>query len=223
MFASGLARQAPRKYFDFTGKTGNFNGDSTVNFWNPFTALESALGISVLNNKGLNGARIADPFGSPSNQVCYNYDDMSLSVDFNLFMVGVNDAASLADVGPSFIGNTASTSNAVLMGAMNNIITGMRTLYPNKPFGWITPSYAVSGSITGVNVGTIATALKTVCDYRGVPCLNLNAVSGINGSNYLDYMPDGIHYDAGGYTYIMDEDDTFGGIVPFMKLFTNNY
>jgi lysophospholipase L1-like esterase len=218
-FASGFGMSNKPTYYQFAGKTGNIQGDSIVNYWNPFTILKSALGITTLNNYGVNGARIADPFGAPSNQLCYSYANMNANVDFNILMAGVNDCASFSVPGTSFIGTNTSATTATLKGAINVWITGMLARYPDKPLIVLTPSYAdtPASNISPDEVVIVAAAMKEVCDYRSIPCLNLNTTAGINAGNLGTYTSDTLHLNTAGYAKIMEV------ITPFMQTIPNLY
>lgn len=127
---------------------------------------------------------------STGNCMCERFTKMSDDADLITVMGCTND-------GSVKLGTWDSTDTSTFYGALNVLITGLISKYPNKKIAFFTPIQAANSYIS--NVGNAAAeldkktstdtlslqlraeAIKRKCKQYSIPCLDLFNESGING------------------------------------------
>lgn len=124
------------------------------------------------------------------NCMCERYVKMTDNADLITVMGSTND-------GSVKLGTWDSTDTSTTYGALNVLIKGLITKYPNKKIAFFTPIQSATAYTTNVaNPGAEldkktatdttslqlkAEAIKRKCKQYGIPCLDLFNTSGING------------------------------------------
>ncbi|MCV9884695.1 SGNH/GDSL hydrolase family protein [Metabacillus halosaccharovorans] len=191
---------------NFTDKTANFIGDSITFGYEsgtgsrvakPYpTIVKELLGLSSINNYGINGSTIAGDTATSKGYepIVERYIDMSDNADFVIVAAGTNDFGSDRRVP---LGTITDTVNTTFYGALNNLCEGLVNKYLNSTIFFTTPlKRTTMTNAEGLNLEQFANAIKEVCAKYSIPVLDLYNVSGfhVNVTSFKDlYAPDGLH------------------------------
>jgi lysophospholipase L1-like esterase len=126
-------------------------------------------------------------------------------------MCGTNDMTSGGSPGNA----TDTVDSGTFCGTVHDTILAIQTRFPDVPLGIITPVNRVDKEQYKNWVIGIARAIKSVCEQHSVPCLDLNACSGVLGftaENIAYYYNDsGCHPNDAGHAMMAAK------IEPFIK------
>lgn len=198
---------------DLSGKTINILGDSissidyiTPNWWQ---IIENETG-ATFNNYAISGTSITKITGY-SNDFVTRYINMSNDCDMVIVFGGMNDYLHSA-----ILGQWSNTNDDIetLCGALHTLIQGLVTKYPNKHILFINPyRYPIDRNVsfnpytkfenwdktTATTLQNVATAIKSICNYYGVECIDMFNESGFNVLQSNLYYTDGLHPNAYGH------------------------
>lgn len=134
---------------------------------------------------------------------------ISDDVDLITIMAGTNDMTSGGSPGNA----TDTVDSGTFSGTVHDTILAIQTRFPNVPLGIITPVNRVDKEQYKNWVVNIARAIKAVCDQHSVPCLDLNACSGVLGftaENIAHYYNDsGCHPNDAGHAVMAAKMEPF--------------
>lgn len=126
-------------------------------------------------NMGINGNAITAGYGT-GDAMCIRYANIPES-DYIVIQGGANDKRENAPIGTFWSDETnfvMNTNTGTFMGALNTIISGLRTMYPKAKLVCLT-DYDRYPSKWHVE----ADAMKEVCRMRSVPCFDNFSDSGV--------------------------------------------
>ena len=197
---------------------GNSVTDETIN---PTTKYPTILknkytNITTVNNYAHNGWHVAVKSGTGYNSFLTLIDSMSSSCDLITVAGGVNDFIQSVP-----IGERSSTLDTEFYGAVNNLITRLRTKYPNATIIWIIPIPMKNG-VFGTNSDGTNTLGNTLEDYRkalrnklndlNVKCIDLSTDADMD---YNKITTDGLHPTANGHQVFANKLESS---IPFVPL-----
>ena len=210
---------------DLSGKTINILGDSisstdyvTPNWWQ---IIQNETDASF-NNYAISGTSITKINGY-SNEFVTRYTNMANNCDMVIVFGGMNDYLHSA-----ILGNWSNSNDDIetLCGALHTLIQGLVTKYPNKPILFINPyRYPIDRNVafnpytrfenwdktTATTLQNVATAIKSICNYYGVECIDMFNESGFNVLQSTLYYNDGLHPNANGHRILKNI------ILPYIK------
>lgn len=199
---------------------GNSITDETIN---PTTKYPTILknkytNITTVNNYAHNGWHVAVKSGTGYNSFLTLIDSMSSSCDLITVAGGVNDFIQSVP-----IGECSSTLDTEFYGAVNNLITRLKSKYPNAIIIWIIPIPMKNG-VFGTNSDGTNKIGKTLDDYRkalrnklndlNVKCIDLS--TDIN-MDYSKISTDGLHPTANGHQIYASELEKSIPLVPLAE------
>lgn len=110
------------------GKTLHILGDSIAAREHLASAIRDTLGLNQVRVYAVGGARMASTdVDETYTPVVRQYQDMEADADIILVHAGTNDWSAQVP-----LGDATSTDVATFNGALNNIMTGLREMYPDK-------------------------------------------------------------------------------------------
>lgn len=210
---------AASKDFNFwANKTMVCVGDSitagsgtTETYW---AMLKDILGLSKMTGMGVGGSCVSaqSDYGTGNSPLINRYKNIPEADLITIFM-GTNDWGHETP-----LGTIEDTTDVSFYGALNVIIPGLMTMYPNARIIWITPMHRY-GFGTSKILGTAFTydhvangrgctlkdyvdAIKDVCGRYSIPIIDLYSMSGLHPSiaaHKSTYMPDGLHPNKAGH------------------------
>lgn len=210
---------AASKDFNFwSGKRMVCVGDSitagsgtTQTYW---SMLESILGLSKMTGMGVGGSCVSakSDYGTGNSPLINRYTSIPEADLITIFM-GTNDWGHETPMG-----TIDDTTDVSFYGALNVIIPGLITKYPNARIVWITPMHRYgfgTSKITGQRftydhlpngrghtLKDYVDAIKEVCARWSVPVIDLYSMSGLHpyiAAHKSTYMPDGLHPNKAGH------------------------
>lgn len=138
-------------------------------------------------NYGVSGTRVtkSDSYMAGKSFI-ERYSSIDSSCDIIVIFGGTNDYYGRVE-----IGEYGSTNDYDFYGAYNNLVSAIKTSYPNKPIVLITPmkSYYNNDTDWNNNYGTMedyVTAIKKIGSKYSVPVLDLFHNSNIDGSHDIN-------------------------------------
>lgn len=151
--------------------------------------------------------------GSGTSAMCNRYTSMSDDLDIVAVFGGTNDWYTSAP-----LGTATDMDNTTFYGALNVMIPGLLSKYPEGDIVFITPmNSAYGGKITdnqnsaGATMKQYVDAIKERCAYHGIPILDLFTKSGMDiahvtagGTTWTHWTADGVHPNANGHKRIFD-------------------
>lgn len=159
------------------------------------THLQEKTGATV-TNYGISGTKVS---GTASNSFHARFPSVSKGADLTIVFGGTNDYWHKTTA----IGDITSTDTNTFCGAINNIITyhcnnnGTNELLFVFPFS---QAYGGTSCETDHGYGKFSAfrdAMKTICDKRGIPFLDLYSESGMDVANNTThkslFTTDGVH------------------------------
>ncbi len=179
----------------------------------PFTGKKWAVlgdSISMSHASKLYHKRIADELGFTVQNLAVSGKGYAHVRDSQLpsvaedvalitIMAGTNDMTSGGNAGSA----TDTAENGTFSGTVYDTIRAVQARFPNVPLGIITPVNRVDSTQYKNWVINIARAIDAVCAQHSVPCLDLNACSGVLGftaENIAAYYDDsGCHPNDAGH------------------------
>jgi lysophospholipase L1-like esterase len=192
------------------GKKINYLGDSitlgayTDGVAQRYTNVVATMTESESINLGVSGTLIG---GNSSAAFCNRLYTLDLEADALIVFGGTNDYWTA-----NALGEIKSTNKEETCGAVNYIIDYWQTNCPKKPIAFILPfnQYFKSKDCEWNNgYGTLqdyCNAIKSVCERKGVPVLNLYSESGMNmafnETQRTLYSADGVHPNMNGHYVI---------------------
>lgn len=172
------------------------------------TQIRDFIPFRAVRNYGQNGSRIAVTPDRDDGFV-QRYERMADDADIVLVMGGVNDFQHDVPMGPA-----DSADPRCFTGALRTLVPGLLRKYPDRRLVFLTPmkndfvhptkhypnTFTRNGQ--GLVQADYAAVIRRVCDFYGVPVLDMFAASGI--SPFVEeqarrYMPDKLHYSRAGY------------------------
>ena len=210
---------AASKDFNFwADKTMVCVGDSitagsgtTETYW---SMLKNILGLSKMTGMGVGGSCVSakSDYGTGNSPLINRWNNIPEADLITIFM-GTNDWGHETP-----LGTIDDTTDVSFYGALNVIIPGLMTKYPNARIVWITPMHRY-GFGTSKILGTAFTydhvkngrnctlkdyvdAIKDVCGRYSIPVIDLYSISGLHPSipaHKSTYMPDGLHPNKAGH------------------------
>jgi len=214
---SKISRQRTRFY----GKKIGFLGDSlTVGFGLAYPSVHrfsnlvaTALG-AVEDNQGSSGTLIAHQ-DSPlvAGAMVDRYTSLANDNDIVIVFGGINDYG----VGVGVAGAIDSVNTSEFNGALNVLISGLKTKYTNKEIVFVTPynlkyltvSSDVANASSTMNLKGYRDCIIERCTYHGVPVIDLYANSGMdiahNTPDNTTYTSDGVHLTIAGHQKVANK------------------
>lgn len=150
-------------------------------------------------NYGANGSQIAyvaTPYHDADYSVYARYSSMVNDADIIIVFAGTNDSNYSIT-----IGSVDSTDNTTVCGALNGILDGLKTKYPDKLVVMFTPYERASSKAKD---RTYIDAIVSVCKRNAVPVFNNAELGGINWSNTAQInllLLDDTHLNANGHLF----------------------
>lgn len=163
-------------------------GYTRPNYWE---IIAQKTGCEFLNN-AVSSSRIATVEGDSKESFVERAADMDVSADAVLVMGGTNDAGH-----ETIIGTWKSNDESTFYGAMNALISLLRTKYPGKPIVFCTPirrntvydsaddfplvlsDLKQADETKPISMKQVALAIKAKCSSNGIPVVDLFDCSGI--------------------------------------------
>ena len=202
----------------WTGKTGDFLGDSLTE-QNQYTSkLASLFGI-VVNNYGKSGTTISNK--NATNYFVTRVSSMSTDCDFVFVMGGTNDWGLSADLGQK--GDiTANT----FYGGLYLMFEALRSRFPTKPIfvstitqrNWQSGGQAsgIDSNSNGDSIMDFNEAIVYMAHRYGCIVMDGFGESGICVSNLSTYTVDNLHFNAdGGTRFAIFVKDHMNQITPY--------
>lgn len=151
--------------------------------------------------------------GSGTSAMCNRYTGMRDDLDIVVVFGGTNDWYTGAP-----LGTATDADNATFYGALNVMIPGLLSKYPEGDIIFITPMNSAYGgkntdnqNSAGATMKQYVDAIKERCSYHGIPVLDLFEKSGMdiahvtaNGTTWAHWTADGVHPNANGHKRIFD-------------------
>lgn len=196
----------------FEGQTQIAMGDSITNnnsaYW---SVLRPLLGITTVDNQGTSGSSIAVR-GAYTHSFVERFSSMG-EADLITVLGGTNDFSS-AEI---TLGTMDDRIDTTFYGACHILFSGLVDKYPLKKIVAFTPiprenMQSVNGA--GETIFQYADALKEVCAYYAIPCMDIlrnSQLRPFNETNKNMYMPDGLHPNVEGHKLLAEQ------MLPFMK------
>ena len=126
------------------------------------------------------------------------YNTISADVDYIIVFAGTNDLFYNVP-----IGTIADTTDISFYGAVNVLINGLATNYPNAQIVFMTPIHRSweGANNVGAKLEDYVNAMKDVCKLCGIPVIDLYSGSYFSWavSKFHDYYSDGLHPTQDGY------------------------
>ena len=188
----------------YAGKKWTVLGDSismshATNYYHTLIAEKLGFIVTNLASSGKGYAYIRDT-ATPN---------IPSDVDLITIFAGTNDMTSGSNVG------NASDTTDTFSGTVYQTILAIQERFPSVPIGVITPTPRYDSTQYTNWVINIAKGIKAVCEFRSVPCLDLNTTSGLLGltvENKAYYFDGGsLHLNDAGHSVIASK------IEPFIK------
>lgn len=203
---------------NLTGKTINVLGDSissvayvTPNYWQRIAEKTGC----VFNDYAVSGTRFATVAEDSKESFLTRAARMDTSADAVLVMGGTNDVGL-----DTLLGEWNSEDTSTFYGALNSLITLLRTNFPGKPIVFCTPIKRKCDTDSGFpdTMGELKTApateqiimqhcvlaIKAKCARHGIPVIDLAEHSGISAMTpeYFRAEDDNLHPSALGHVRI---------------------
>lgn len=188
----------------YIGKKWAVLGDSismshATNYYHTLIAEKLGFTVTNLASSGKGYAYIRDT-ATPN---------IPSDVDLITIFAGTNDMTSGSNVG------NASDTTDTFSGTVYQTILAIQERFPSVPIGVITPTPRYDSAQYTNWVINIAKGIKAVCEFRSIPCLDLNTTSGLLGltvENKAYYFDgDSLHLNDAGHSVIASK------IEPFIK------
>ena len=187
----------------------NFLGDSITQgqgFTPYVTVIKEKYGLSEANNCGIGGTRIAKQT-KPLTHIFDMYFGlrakvMPKDVDAVVVFGGTNDYGH----GDSKMGDIDSTDVYTFYGALNSLITDLKTDYPNSKIVFLTPirrSTEHCRNHNGKILEDYVNAIIDVTKKHNIPVIDLFR-SEIFDPNDVNLVPDGLHPNNEGQAILAD-------------------
>jgi hypothetical protein len=176
--------------------------------------LKDILGLSKMTGMGVGGSCVSakSDYGTGNAPLISRWNNIPEADLITIFM-GTNDWGHETP-----LGTIEDTTDVSFYGALNVIIPGLMTKYPNARIIWITPMHRY-GFGTSKILGTKFTfdhlpngrdctledyvnAIKDVCSRWSIPVIDLYSMSGLHpyiAPHKSTYMPDGLHPNKAGH------------------------
>ena len=190
------------------GLTWNALGDSLTNGYGEesyHVHVAELLRIGKVNNYGISGTTIG---GTNSDAFVNRFNQMSDEADIITILGGINDIN-----GSLTLGKMSDRSNATFYGSLHLLIQGIMKKYLGKKIGFITFPQIAKWQPDDQKVISYLNAIIEVCEYYGLPCLDLYRKSGLCPNiitSQRNYMKDDTHYTTDGYKlYFRDKIANF--------------
>lgn len=185
-----------------------------------YPAVLATLTGAKVNNYGLSCSRITDITSNVSNPASFvdRMYSMDKTADLIIVFGGTNDFW----YGDCPIGNPKDTKPNTFYGALNTMMTYLKTAHPNADIMFITP-YQQSkdadinkpygrSTYNNYGTGTLSDYRKAIlnrCEYHNIPVLDLYADYELNTADnrqaleaYGNYLCDGCHLNNAGYNLL---------------------
>ncbi len=190
--------------------------DGMTNGVSYMTMACEALGYD-LDNYSISMSTLAlDADGNDTHQALVNrYQSMSNDADLVYIAIGSNDWFYSTGTGAMQLGTSDDRTNDTFYGAMHTLCAGLKAKYGAIPIVFATPikrwiirdGSSIPGNLNGRSkaISEWVTAIKEVCDYYGIPVIDMYAESLLNP--WLDYdrtnwVPDGTHPNKAGHEHM---------------------
>lgn len=152
-------------------------------------------------NYGIAGSTIAAG-ASGSNPMCTRYNTIDSTCNLITVFGGTNDFGQSIALGTL---TTGTYDTSTFYGALQTLIEGLLSTYPNARIVFITPTQRSTGkTANGVALlmSDYVTAIKNACANYNIPIVDVFADSGINVLNINTFTSDGTHPNDAGHTRI---------------------
>ncbi len=192
----------------------SFIGDSITNgagvsLADRYTNLIDADERYLARNYGINGTTIADTSHSSfaHNSFTKRYTEIDTDSDVIFVFGGTNDYGSSAGQGVT-LGTIEDTTISTFYGALDVLINGLKTNYPDAKLCFITPierhnsAWGYPSGETnefGYTLQDYRDAIIYKCNQYGIDCLDMSNVDFPD-----EYFSDGLHPTATGHEFLAD-------------------
>lgn len=182
-------------------------GDSITegNKWQPYVS--SKLGCTIVNC-GVGGTTVANNSNGKDDWMCGDNRINTIPTDSDMIILagGANDWAQSIDVG---VLGDGKLTDSTFKSAYSLMIKKIVKKFPNTRIVALTLINGRTGSpdvnednqfnVNGFSLYDYSVAVKEVCMYYGIPCIDIHGESGINSFNHTTYIGDIVHpNDIGG-------------------------
>jgi lysophospholipase L1-like esterase len=204
-FARDINKQMGSKW---KGKKWNALGDSITfgaGATKPYHSFSGEdLGVSLVRNYGISGSTITKKDVDDTTQsMALRYTSMDNDADLITVLAGVNDVAAVP------LGTMSDRTVDTYYGACHVLFSGLLNKYPTKTIGALTQLQRQDGYSLQK---PYLEAYKEVCEFYGIPCLDLFGGSGIYPNTQLGrdtYIPDGWHPNGAGHRVMANKITAF--------------
>lgn len=191
------------------GKKVNFLGNSitegihipTVTKTYPML-LQEKIGLDIARNYGEGGTMISDGERSFLNR----YNEMDNDADLVVVFGGTNDYSMSTKPFGEVMAN-----DDTFCGCFRKLLDGLIEKYLGKKIVVLLPIHRINDYLpnptTGKTLHEYRKAMKDICEYMGVACIDVGAESGLHGHNEAfckRYIPDYIHPNQDGMEILAD-------------------
>ena len=173
------------------------------------TVASNSAGVSYYYNYGISGTCVSDGYNTNLTDVTTDqsfvnrYEEMATGADLITVFGGVNDHNL-----DQKIGSENDTNTKTFYGALNTLINGLKSMYPNGRIVFITPFKTSNYNGTnqaGAKLVDYRNAIVTACNNKQIEVLDLFTDSNIAYQNYSSgYFTYGdyFHPTSAGHQYI---------------------
>lgn len=189
------------------GKVFNFLGDSITEGCR-VSALDKVFhqligqqyGMQHCYNYGVGGTCIARHIGPGAHGPAFEMRVEAMEHDIDAVVVfgGTNDFG----LGDASFGTPDSEDVYTFCGAVNSLITKLKTDFPAADIVFMTPLHRLNEDVpsprSGKTLAEYAAAIREICAQRGVPVIDLFSINPLDAADET-LLPDGLHPNDAGH------------------------
>ncbi|MEG1847672.1 MAG: SGNH/GDSL hydrolase family protein [Lachnospiraceae bacterium] len=155
-------------------------------------------------NYGLNGSSLA---GIHTDRLLDRYPAMDRNANLILVCGGTNDYGCLGEEGyGTELGRMGDVSDATFYGGLNQLMCGLRQMYPNGEIVFMTPPQrriCVKKNQFGYVLSDYVRAIQEMATFYGIRVINLNGAPELDFAGAkAKYLVDGLHPNKTGHSMI---------------------
>lgn len=167
--------------------------------------LKGKEGVSAVNNYGFNGSAVG---GTHPDRFVDRYQTMDLNADLILVSGGTNDYGCLGDEYGTELGKMGDVSDATFYGALNQLMCGLKQMYPEGEIVFMTPlgrSKPNRKNEFGYVLSDYVSAVNQMSAFYGIRVIDLNAAGELDfAGDKSGYLVDGLHPNSKGHALLAD-------------------
>lgn len=196
--AGAVSKWASKKWGVIGDSITEHNFRTTKNYHD---YIADTIGCSV-TNYGVSGTGWRTPSSGGAQAIYQRIPSMSSDLDLITVFAGTNDWGQTGT--PLVLGSFGDTTTSTLYGTIDNVIKQLVSKYLGKTIAVFTPLQRANGFVAnsvGVTMEQIADAIIKVCNYYGVPVLDLYRNNNLSvwdsASNTYYFTPSGTSIPTG--------------------------